>query len=110
RRPAWRGGVLAAMNAQFLGRYDVAPRAHPGDGLLDVVDVDPDMPVGERWKAWRRLPSGTHVPHPRISVRRVDAVQLDVPAGARVELDGRGLRPARTLSLRLEPDAVTVLV
>ncbi|HET7719955.1 MAG TPA: hypothetical protein VFK43_08315 [Acidimicrobiales bacterium] len=105
----WRGPLVAVMNAQFLGRWDVAPRAHPGDGLLDVVEVDAGMGWGERWKAWRRLPSGTHVPHPRIAVRRVPALQLDV-GGLRVELDGVRQEPADALSIRLRPDALQVAV
>jgi hypothetical protein len=105
----WRGPIVAACNAQYVGPFDVAPRAHPGDGLLDVVEVAAAMGVGERWKAWRRLPSGSHVPHPAITVRRTAAVQLDV-AGRRIVLDGRRLPPARTLSVRLEPDALLVAV
>lgn len=106
-RSWWRGPVVAAMNAQFLGRWDAAPRAHPGDGLLDVVEVEASFGVGDRWKAWRRLPSGTHVPHPAISVRRVPAVQLDV-AGRHVYLDGVRQPQADALSIRLRPDAVDV--
>src|SRR5690242_20804479 len=32
RRSWWRGRIFAAMNAQFLGRLDVAPRGQPHDG------------------------------------------------------------------------------
>lgn len=109
RKGWWRGAITAAMNAQFLGRWDVAPRAHPGDGLLDVVEVAAGMPVGERWKAWRRLPAGAHVPHPSIVVRRVPAVQLDVD-GLGVWIDGERQPPARALSIRLQPDAITLAV
>jgi hypothetical protein len=105
----WRGEVVAAMNAQYLGRWDVAPRAHPGDGVLEVVEVSAAMGVGERWKAWRRLPSGTHVPHPAIAVRRVPAVQVDV-GGRHVWLDGTRQDPAEALSIRLRPDALQVAV
>jgi hypothetical protein len=105
----WRGPIVAVMNAQFLGRWDVAPRSHPGDGVLDVLEVDAGMGVGERWKAWRRLRSGTHLPHPSISVRRVAALQLDV-GGLRVELDGVRQPPAEALSIRLRPDALQVAV
>lgn len=108
-RTPWFGPVTAVMNTQYLGRHDVAPRAHPGDGALDVVEVDAGMSLGDRWKAWRRLPAGAHVPHPAIRMRRATALQLDV-AGRRVALDGRRQPPARTLSVRIEPDALTVVV
>ena len=44
RRSWWRGQVWAAMNAEWLGAWDVAPRAHPGDGLLDTLDVSLGVP------------------------------------------------------------------
>lgn len=109
RKGWWRGPLVAAMNAQFIGRWDVAPRAHPGDGLLDVVEVDAAMGMGERWKAWRRLPAGAHVPHPRIALKRVAAIQLDV-AGLGVWLDGEKQPPAHALSIRLRPDALQIAV
>lgn len=108
RRSWWRGRVLAAMNAQWLGSWDVAPRAHPGDGLLDVVDADP--PLGDRWKARSRLPTGTHVPHPDVSIRRVAAWHAELDPALDVWLDGEPLGRARSLSLRIEPDALTLVV
>ncbi|MYJ81311.1 MAG: hypothetical protein F4046_05745, partial [Acidimicrobiaceae bacterium] len=32
RRSWWRGRVLVAANASFIGRWNAAPRSHPGDG------------------------------------------------------------------------------
>jgi hypothetical protein len=108
RRGWLRGPLFGAFNAEWLGDWDVAPRAHPGDGLLEVVDVT--MSAGDRLKARRRLPTGTHVPHPDIRITRADAVQRDVPPGHHVELDGERLPAARAISVRLEPDAVRVVV
>lgn len=108
RRSWWRGPVTVAMNAQFLGPWDVAPRSHPNDGRLDLLQGDP--PLGERWKARSRLRSGTHVPHPDIAERRVRAEQVDLPPGTRLWLDGELVGPARTLSIRVVPDALVVHV
>lgn len=108
RRRWWRGRVVAVMNAQHLGPWDVAPRGHPNDGRLDVLDAD--LPFGQKVEARRRLPLGTHVPHPRIRERHVAAVQLDLAPGTHVWLDGEALGPARTLSVRVEPDALTCVV
>lgn len=108
RRSWWQGRVTVAMNAQYLGRWDVAPRSHPNDGRLDLLDGD--LPLGDRLKARSRLASGTHVPHPGITERRVKAVQLDLDRGTAVWLDGERLGPARALSIRIVPDALTVVV
>ena len=108
RRGWLRGPLFGAFNAQWLGPWDVAPRAHPGDGQLEVVEVT--MSASERLKARRRLPLGTHVPHPGIRIRRAEAVQHDVPKGHGVWLDGERLGPAKALSIRLEPDALRIVV
>lgn len=108
RRSWWHGPLFAAMNAQWLGGWDVAPRAHPNDGLLETFDVT--MTAGERLKARVRLPTGTHLPHPAIAQRRVSAIQVDLARPTPVHLDGAGVGPARTLSIRLEPDALICVV
>lgn len=110
RRGWWRGPIVAAMNAQFLGDWDVAPRAHPADGRLDLLEVAAAMPPAQRWQARSRLRSGTHVPHPDISERRVTAVQLEMPAPMPVRLDGDLVGTSRTLSVRVEPDALLCVV
>src|SRR3546814_16850403 len=72
-RSWWRGRVVAAMNAQYRGKWDVAPRGHPNDGRLDVLAADP--PLDERLPVRGRLKTGTHLPHPPIDSRHVPAVQ-----------------------------------
>lgn len=108
KRSWWRGRAVVAMNAQFLGGWDVAPKSHPNDGRLDVLDGD--LPLGQRLQARRRLPLGTHLPHPAIEERRVQAVQIDLQRATPVELDGDALGAARSLSIRVEPDALVCVV
>ena len=103
-----RGG--AALEALDRGRFDVAPRGHPNDGAVELVDVAPTFGLVDRVKAWRRLPTGTHVPHPDITVRRVRAQQETFEPPLPVWLDGVPLGPVHHLSLRVEADALTVLV
>lgn len=104
----WHGRVVAAMNAQFHGRYDVAPRSHPNDGRVDVLDGD--LSLADRVKAWRRLPTGLHVPHPAIAERRVNELTLSFERGVPVHVDGFGVGLARTVHLRVVPDAVTIVI
>jgi hypothetical protein len=109
RRSWWRGEVVATMNAQFLDSWDVAPRGHPNDGRLDLVRVT-DMGVADRWKAWRRLPTATHVPHPGIEVRPISDLDLALSRPLTVYVDGASCGTADRLVVRLEPDALTVCV
>ena len=108
RRSWWRGRVVIAMNAQFLGRWDVAPRGHPNDGRLDVLDGD--VPLGTRRQVRSRLITGTHLPHPGIEERHVQALQVDLARPTPIRLDGDLIGEARSLSLRVEPDALRCIV
>ena len=108
RRSWWRGRLLVAANASFIGRWNAAPRSHPGDGRLDVFDADPPLVV--RLAARRRLPSGTHIPHPCITQRRITASQYELDPDLDVYLDGVRLDRARTLSLRVEAGALEVWI
>lgn len=108
RRSWWRGRVVAVMNAQWIGSWDVAPRSHPNDGLLDVFDGD--LSVDDRLKVRSRLATGTHVPHPGIHQARVAALQLELDRPAPVWLDGDRVGSARSLTIRAEPDAITCVV
>ncbi len=108
RRSWWRGRVVAAMNAQYLGDWDVAPKGHPNDGHLELLDTT--MSTGQRWLARRRLRTGTHVPHPEIVERRVTAMQVELERPTPIYLDGTPIGEGRTLSLRIEPDALVCVV
>jgi hypothetical protein len=110
RRSWWRGRVVAAMNAEFLRDWDVAPRAHPNDGMLDVLDVLPSMRLRDRFAAWRRLPTGAHLPHPAVAHGRRPAAQFEFRSPTPVWLDGEMVARVRTLSVRVEADALTCVV
>jgi diacylglycerol kinase family enzyme len=108
RRSWWRGRVIAVMNAEFLGTWDLGPRAHPGDGLLDITDGT--LPFGDRLAARRRVRTGTHVPHPALATRRVAAWQTELDPPLDVWLDGDRVGRSAGLSVRVEPEALTVVV
>ena len=64
-----------------------------------------------KWhQAWRRLPSGTHVPHPRIRVQSTGALQTTFDPPLRIWLDGVDRGEVANVSLRVEGDALTVVV
>ena len=104
--------AFVAMNAQWLsGRHrpwNLGPRAHPGDGLLDAYDVH--LRLGDLFRVRPRLHHGAHLPHPGIKERRLGAMQVDLDRTLPVRLDGVRLGRARSLAVRVEPDALTVVV
>ncbi len=110
RSPWWRGGwfrgpIVLVMNAEFLGRWDVAPRGHPNDGRVEVVSVDAELSVRQRLAAWRRLPNASHVPHPAIATRSVKRDQWTFPRPVAVRVDGRAMGRATTVEVDVIADA-----
>ncbi len=108
RRSWWHGEVWAAMNAEWIGDWDVAPRSHPGDGLLDVFDVT--MSIRDRMKARGRLPTGTHLPHPAIDQRRAAAARVEFARPTGVWIDGVKVGDAQSISVRVTGQLVDVVV
>lgn len=105
----WRGRVLLAMNAQFLGPYDVAPRSHPNDGRIDCVWVDATMPIRQRLAARRRARTGTHLPHPQLRMESVRSTEVSTGTALHVWLDGRWWGTASSVTLTVAADAIVVL-
>lgn len=106
----WMSGRLTVVaNAAHLGRWNIAPRAHPGDDLLDVVE--PRLTFQQRVLALRRLPSGTHLPHPDIRVSRVKSEAFERPGrGTRVTLDGGPAERHRNIAVRIADFRLRVYV
>ena len=107
RSRGW-GRAFVAMNAQWRGPWNLGPRAHPGDGLLDTYDAR--LGPRDRVLVNRRLALGAHLPHPGVAERRTAALQVDLGRPLGLELDGRPAGRARVLSLRARPGALTVVV
>ncbi|MEQ1872358.1 MAG: hypothetical protein ABL953_01420 [Ilumatobacteraceae bacterium] len=108
RRSWHRGEVLFAMNAQFFGNYDVAPRSHPNDGKVDILHVAADMSWRARRAAMRRARTGTHLPHPQLTTRQVTDYSLTFKRPLVIWVDGERWGSAAELQITVEPDALTV--
>lgn len=108
RRSWWRGEVLFAMNAQFLGAYDVAPRSHPNDGKVDTILVDSRMGWRERVQAKHRARTGTHVPHPQLTMRQAPSATFEFQQPLVLWVDGVRWGTASALTITVEADALTV--
>jgi len=104
----WRGPTFVAANAAFLGEANIGPRAHPGDGLLDVSWGQ--LPRRDLRAGRSRMLTGSHLPHPAIEERR--APSWSSPEGIRyvVACDGVEVGELYDIRLTVEPDAVVVAV
>lgn len=104
----WSGRGAAVMNAERLGQWILAPRAHPGDGLFDIVEGA--LPLRQRLQARRRARTGEHVPHPALQVRRARTISLSFDRPRLVIIDHRAIGRFSAVDVEIRPAAVTVAV
>ncbi|MFZ4518897.1 MAG: hypothetical protein ACOYOP_10935 [Microthrixaceae bacterium] len=104
----WRDRTVVVMNATHIGDLDLGPRAHPGDGLLDVTDGA--LPARDRRRARARAVTGTHVPHPALAERRVRELEVEGLQDSRAWLDGIPVGSVAAATFRVLPDALLVVV
>lgn len=121
RTPRWRRAFVA-MNAQYLtpatyigplrlpgrGWWDLGPRAHPSDGLLDTYSAE--LGLTQALAVRSRVRHGAHLPHPQISSRRTGSLQVEWDQPRRLFLDGEAVGHASVLSVRVRPRALVVHV
>ena len=109
-REVWSGPAttVVVMSGQYLGPADLAPRGHPGDGRLEiqVYALGPRERAGMR----RRLPLGTHLPHPRITTTTGRSVTIGLGRPRPVQLDGAAAGPVRDVTVTVRPGALRLLV
>jgi hypothetical protein len=100
--------TLAVMNGQYLRGLDLSPRGHPGDGVAEAQLYA--LPPGARRAMRTRLPTGAHLPHPAITVRRAHHVVVRAARPVPLEIDGVAADPVTTLEITLRPAAYRLLV
>jgi diacylglycerol kinase family enzyme len=107
-RGAWfRHRTVIVMNAAFVGSANLGPRAHPGDGLVDVTDGR--LGRSDRWAARSRLGSGTHLPHPDLATRRAASYEVELAVPTPVRIDGELVGSFRSVRVDVEPDALVIV-
>jgi len=110
RRRMWWGRVVAAFNVDHMGKWNVAPRAHPNDGRFDIIEVSQSMSVRDRRGTRRRLPAGTHTPHPEITTRTATEASWRFERPHLLWIDGAPVGSVRELTVTIEPDAYALYI
>jgi hypothetical protein len=100
--------TVVVATGQWLRGLDLVPRGHPGDGRAEVQAYRLGRTERRRMRA--RLPTGTHLPHPRIVTALATAIEVRAPRSLELELDGRTVTRAATLRVRLVPARYRLLV
>jgi hypothetical protein len=106
-----RGRLICLSNGGFIGPKNVSPRAHPNDGLFDVMSLDSSMGVRQRIRARQKSTLGTHLPHPLLETSRSrSAHYAALSRNEALQIDG--VRICRWTSVHIEivPDYWRLLV
>ncbi len=102
------GNKVFVSNAAHYGKSNPAPKAHPGDGKFDILKVE--LSAMQTIKALKRISAGSHVPHPGITYERVESIQFSFDQKMKVEIDGQRVGKFANMSLRIENEALRVVV
>jgi diacylglycerol kinase (ATP) len=88
--------VVVANGRYFGGGMMISPEAEPDDGLFDVLLIG-DLTKRDLMLTLPKTYRGTHLPHPKATVLRGAAVEVEAPEPLPLELDGEqpGTTPVR---------------
>jgi hypothetical protein len=102
------GRTIAVLNSSFVGNRDWAPKAHPNDGKLDLVELDGSMNVRQRLTALKLMKSGSHLPHPKIRYNQLSEYEYATDRSASLSIEGVRIGSIRHCFFRVLPDAVNL--
>ena len=101
--------TVVIANGQFVAGADLVPRGHPGDGRLEIQVYA--LAPGERGPMRRRLPTGSHLPHPRILATSGRVIEVDgLTRPWPVTVDRRRATVETRLDVSVRPGALRLLI
>jgi len=105
---AGRAGAVVVANGQFLDGLDLVPRGHPGDGRVEVHVYA--LRRSQRAAMRRRLPQGSHLPHPRIVTGTARRFAVTGSAPLPWAVDRRPQPPRARIAGHVQPGAYRILI
>jgi hypothetical protein len=106
-----RRRYVCITNGGIVKGRNLTPRAHPNDGRFDVLTIDASMTFRNRLIARNKAVTGTHLPHPHISVRQIDTFTTErLGRGERLSIDGCPVANWSEISVALVADYWQVVV
>ncbi len=99
--------TIVASNGKYGGGgMFIAPQADPTDGFLDILTID-DLSKLDLLRSLPRVYQGTHLTHPKVTVRKVKEIYIQAKRQIHLQADGEllGETPAR---FQVLPAALTV--
>lgn len=106
----WRGRHIIVSNAGWIGDANISPRAHPNDGVVEEMTLSPSMSLRQRILAHQKIRTGTHIPHPDITVSRKKVVEVVRIKREKLNIDGHRVENWSSVSIEVIPDYWRVLL
>jgi diacylglycerol kinase (ATP) len=100
--------VVVANGGYLGGGMHIAPQAELGDSLLDVMIIG-DMSKFELLKEFPSVYKGTHINHPKITMKKATDISIESSEPMLVYADGELLGECPT-SFRVMPAALSIVV
>jgi YegS/Rv2252/BmrU family lipid kinase len=101
--------VVVGNSGLLPGGFNLLPDARLDDGVLDVAVLAPHGPLG-----WPRLATRvlTHSQHQDRMLERLQARRVEITSHVTLprEVDGEVISPGQTLTVHVEPSALTVRI
>ena len=102
---------VCVTNGGLYKNKNVAPRAHPNDGMLDIVEVSAAMPWRQRAQSYQRARTGDHLPHPLISVSRGTECEFSLEhSRENLCVDFQPIENWQSIRVKIIPDYWQVIV
>jgi len=109
--PLKSGRYICITNGGIVSGRNFAPRAHPNDGRLDIMLVAETMSFRDRLTARKKALTGTHVPHPSISLRQDETFSTKrLGERDKLRIDGVAVTNWIEVSVSIIPDYWQIVV
>jgi diacylglycerol kinase (ATP) len=86
--------IAVANGTSYGGGMQVCPNASFDDGLFDVMILEP-ISKFEFLRVFPKVFTGTHITHPKVSIKRARRVEISAPAVAYADGERIGALPVR---------------
>lgn len=102
---------LVVTNGGLLEGRHIAPRAHPNDGLLDLMNLNASISLRDRLNSRKRARTGVHIPHPAITISRGESFSFTREyTREKLVIDGHSISGWNSIEVKVHPDYWQVIV
>ena len=106
-----RNRYVCITNGGLIHGRNLAPRAHPNDGVLDSVTMTRSMTFRDRLSAQKKALTGTHLPHPEIHVSRGESFSyMRTNRSEHLSIDGHKVTDWVSVRVTVQPDYWKIVV